>query len=98
MSDQVLTWYGANRLVLASATAMPTSSTSGALAVPFSVLTALTSVRLGAAGIAEEGLMPYLAVKADRIAPLIAAVTGDVVHFSAPCILAAATSAVMPPP
>ena len=43
MLDQVLTSYGANRLVLASATDMPTSSTSGAAAVPFSCLTALTS-------------------------------------------------------
>ena len=69
MADQVLTLYGANRLVLASATAMPTSSTSGALAVPFSVLTALTSCWLVPSGRAELILMPYLAVKADRMAP-----------------------------
>ncbi len=65
----MLTWYGANRLVLTSATAMPTSSTSGALAVPFSVLTALTSCWLEPSGRVELILMPYLAVKAERMAP-----------------------------
>ena len=66
---QVLTSYGANRFVLARATAMPMSRTSGALAVPFSVLTALTSCWLVPVGLAELILMPYLAVKAERMAP-----------------------------
>ena len=59
MLDQVLTSYGANRLVLARATAMPTSSTSGALEVPFSCLIALTSCWLVPSGRAELILIPY---------------------------------------
>ena len=63
MSDQVLTLYGANRLVLTRATAMPTSRTSGAAAVPFSCLTALTSSWLVPSGLAELILIPYFFVK-----------------------------------
>ena len=55
---QVLTSYGANRFVLARATAMPMSRTSGALAVPFSVFTASTSCWLVPSGRAELTVIP----------------------------------------
>ena len=58
ISLQVLTSYGANRLVLARATAMPMSRTSGAAAVPFSCFTALTSSWLVPVGFAELTLIP----------------------------------------
>ena len=69
MADQVLTLYGVNRLVLVSATACPTSTTSGAAAVPFSCLMALTSCWLVPLGLAELILIPYFAVKSLRIVP-----------------------------
>ena len=60
MADQVLTLYGVNRLVLASATETPTSTTSGAAAVPFFCLIVLTSCWLVPSGSAELTLIPYL--------------------------------------
>ena len=69
MSDQVLTSYGANRLVFTSATAMPMSRTSGAAAVPFSCLTAFTSSWLLPSGLAELTLMPYFFSKVLMIVP-----------------------------
>ena len=48
---------------------MPMSRTSGALAVPFSDLTASTSCWLVPSGRAELILMPYLAVNAEMMAP-----------------------------
>ena len=61
--------YGVNRLVLASATACPTSTTSGAAAVPFSCLIALTSCWLVPAGLAELTLIPYFCEKVLMIVP-----------------------------
>ena len=55
--------------MLASATAIPTSSTSGAAEVPFSCLTALTSSWLLPVGLAELTLIPYLAVKSLMMLP-----------------------------
>ena len=69
MSLQVLTSYGANRLVLARAKAMPMSRTSGAAAVPFSCFTAFTSSWLVPAGFAELILMPYIFSKVLIIVP-----------------------------
>ena len=69
MADQVLTLYGVNRLVLASATATPTSTTSGAAAVPFFCLIVSTSCWLVPSGRAEFTLMPYLAVKVLMMLP-----------------------------
>ena len=65
----MLTWYGANKLVFTSATAWPTSTTSGAAAVPFSCLIASTSCWLVPSGFAELTLIPYFAVKALMILP-----------------------------
>ena len=59
MSDQVLTSYGANSVVLARATARPTSSTSGALGLPFSCFTASTSCWLVPSGSVELTVIPY---------------------------------------
>src|SRR6476620_5104905 len=98
MADQVAPLSVAKRLVLARATAWPTSRTSGALAVPFSVFTALTSCWLVPSGRVELILMPYLAVKADRMAREVAHVGGSAMTLSVPSVLAAATSAFMPPP
>ena len=69
MSPQVLTSYGANRLVLARATAMPMSRTLGALGEPFSCFTALTSCWLEPSGSAELTVIPYVFSKVLIIAP-----------------------------
>ena len=70
MSFQVATWYGANRAVLATATFMPTSTTSGARSVPACCLIALTSSWLLPFGFAELTVIPgYLALKPSMIAP-----------------------------
>src|SRR6266571_2765159 len=53
MSSHVVTLYGAKRLVFASATFMPTSTTSGARVVPASWLIASTSSWLLPFGLAE---------------------------------------------
>ena len=55
--------------VLASATAVPRSKTSGAPPWPLSCLAALISSWLDASGCAELTLMPYFAVKALMISP-----------------------------
>ena len=69
MEDQLLTSYGANRLVLATATARPTSTTSGALGEPFSALIALTSCWLEPSGRAELILIPYFFSKVLMMVP-----------------------------
>jgi len=53
---------------LASATAWPTSKTSGALSRPLSCLAASISSWLEASGWAELTLMPYFFVKPSMIA------------------------------
>ncbi len=69
IDDQVATLYGAKSLVLGRVAAWPMSSTSGALAVPCSRLTALISSWLLPAGLAELILMPYFLLKVLRMAP-----------------------------
>ena len=69
MSFQVLTSYGANRLVLARATAMPISRTSGALGEPFSDFTASTSCWLEPSGSAELTVIPYVFSKVLMMVP-----------------------------
>ena len=69
MSFHVATLYGANIDVLASATAVPRSNTSGAPSWPLSCFAALISSWLDASGWAEFTLMPYLVLKALMISP-----------------------------
>ena len=70
MSDQVLTSYGANRLVLARATAMADVQDVGRLAAePFSDFTALTSCWLEPSGSAELILIPYVFSKVLMMVP-----------------------------
>ena len=69
MSDHSATSYGAKRLMFAQATAIPMSRTSGALLVPASDLTALTSSWLLPWGLAWLTLMPYLASKSLMMVP-----------------------------
>ena len=69
MSDHSATWYGAKRLVFAQATAIPMSRTSGALLVPASDFTALTSSWLLPWGFAWLTLIPYFASKSLMMLP-----------------------------
>ena len=65
----MLTLYGANSFVFASATAWLRSKTSGARLVPFSWLAALTSSWLAASGWSDVTLMPYFFSKVLMIVP-----------------------------
>ena len=98
MSAQVATWYGANRLVLASATAMPTSSTSGALAVPCCDLTAFDLLLAGAVRVGGVDLDAVLGGEGLHDVAVVRPVGGSAMTLSVPSFLAAATSAFMPPP
>ncbi len=69
MSPQVETLYGVKRLVLASASAMPMSRTSGARLVAPSCWTAFTSSWLLPSGLSDVIGMPYVAVNLSRMAP-----------------------------
>src|SRR5206468_12478631 len=97
MSAQPLTLYGAKSVVLARATFMPTSTTSGARLVPCSCLIASTSSWSEPLGLAELTLMPYLAVKPLMMAPSLAQSGGSAMTLSSPSFLAAATNESMPP-
>src|SRR5579875_2025658 len=80
MSFQVLTLYGAKRPTFGIATAIPISTTSGALAVPFSCLIASTSCWLVPSGSASLMWMPYFfaaAMSLDIPPPAAAEVTVD---------------------
>ncbi len=70
MSPHVATWYGVKSAVFAYATDMPTSTTSGAAAVPFCWLTASTSSWLLPAGFASLTVIPgYFCLKVSMILP-----------------------------